>query len=196
MFPCRNPQGLLRSVQRLDRCDRHQILHGAGEVPIERDQRVGVQLGQGDVLGVKGVRPPEQAGGFPCDVLEDAVPQQPDPQPAHVVELSLRILPGHLAAAYCLVEKRQHLGAQQRRGQELMVAANHGLIVSQANGDVRADHVPAHGRITYLLMEDQFPLDAAPRERLPRLRRCRARSWVRSPDTGVPRPRHEPLNRT
>jgi hypothetical protein len=31
--------GLLRSVRRLGRCHRHQILHGIGEVPIERDQR-------------------------------------------------------------------------------------------------------------------------------------------------------------
>jgi len=45
-------QGLLRSEQRLDRCDSHQILHGLGELPIERDQSVGLELGQGDVLGV------------------------------------------------------------------------------------------------------------------------------------------------
>src|SRR5215831_520064 len=101
--------GLLRSVQRFDGCDRHQILHGMGELPIERDQRVAVELGQGDVLGVKGVRPPEQAGGLPCDVLKDAVSEQPDPEPAHVVELSLGIPPGHLTAAYCLIEKRQQL---------------------------------------------------------------------------------------
>ncbi len=53
-----------------------------GELPVERDQRVGVELGQCHVLGVKGVRPPEQDGGLPCDVLKDAVPEQPDPQPA------------------------------------------------------------------------------------------------------------------
>jgi hypothetical protein len=80
-----------------------------GEVPVERDQRVGVELGQGDVLGVKGMGPPEQDGDLPGDVLKDAVPEQPDPQRAHVVELSLGILPGHLAAAGCLVGKRQHL---------------------------------------------------------------------------------------
>ena len=33
-----------------------------------------MELGQGHVLGVKGVWPPEQAGGLPCDVLKDAVP--------------------------------------------------------------------------------------------------------------------------
>jgi hypothetical protein len=58
----------LGSVQGLERCDRHQVLHGVGELPVERDQRVGVELGQGHVLGVKGVGPPEQDGGLPCDV--------------------------------------------------------------------------------------------------------------------------------
>jgi hypothetical protein len=137
-------QGPLRSVQRLERCDRHQVLHGVGELPVERDQRVGVELGQCDVLGVEGIGPPEHDRGFPCDVLKDAVPEQPDPQPAHVFKLPLGILPGHLTAAYCLVEKRQHLGAQKRRSQELMVAADHSLFTSQADRDVRADHVPRH----------------------------------------------------
>jgi hypothetical protein len=148
-WQCRS-LGLPRSVQRLDRCDRHQVLHGIGELPVERDQRVGVKLGQGDVLGVKGVRPPEQDCRLPCDVLKDAIPEQPDPEPAHVVELSLGILPGHLAAAYCLVEKRQHLRAKKRRGQDLMFAADHGLVAGQANGDVWADHVPGHGRSVLL----------------------------------------------
>ena len=66
-------QGLLRSEQRLDRCDSHQVLHGIGELPVERDQSVGLELGQGDVLGVKRVRPPELVSDLPCDVLEDAV---------------------------------------------------------------------------------------------------------------------------
>jgi len=55
-----------------------------------------MELGQGDVPGVKGVRPPQQDGGLPCDVLKDAVPQQPNPQPAHVIELPLGILPSAL----------------------------------------------------------------------------------------------------
>lgn len=121
---------LFRSVQRLDGCDRHQVLHGTGEVPVEGDQRVGVELGQGDVLGVKGVGLPEEAGGLPRN-------QRPDPQPANVVELSLGIPPGHLTAASCLVEQRQHLGAKERRSQDLVVAADYGLVVSQPNDDVR-----------------------------------------------------------
>jgi hypothetical protein len=56
--------GPLRSVQRLERCDRHQVFHSVGEVPVERDQRVGVELGQCDVLGVEGIGPAEQDGGF------------------------------------------------------------------------------------------------------------------------------------
>jgi hypothetical protein len=67
-WQCRFAGSVFRSVQRLDGCDRDQVLHGIGEVPVEGDQRVGVQLGQGDVLGVKSVWPPEQGGGFPCDL--------------------------------------------------------------------------------------------------------------------------------
>jgi hypothetical protein len=66
-------QGLLRSEQRLDRCDSHQILRGIGELPIERDQSVGLELGQSDVLGVKRARPPELIGDIPCRVLKDMV---------------------------------------------------------------------------------------------------------------------------
>jgi hypothetical protein len=65
-------------------------------------QRVGVELGQGDVLGVKGVRPPEQDGGLPHDVLKDAVSEQPDPESAHVVELSLGILPSATFLKGCI----------------------------------------------------------------------------------------------
>ena len=65
-------QGLLRSEQRLDRRNSHQILHGIGELPVERDQSVGLELGQSDVLSVKRVRPPELVGDLPCDVLKAA----------------------------------------------------------------------------------------------------------------------------
>jgi hypothetical protein len=49
------------------------------ELPIERDDGVGLKLGQGNVLGVKRVRPSKLAGDLPCDVLKDAVSQQPNP---------------------------------------------------------------------------------------------------------------------
>ena len=97
--------GLLRSVQRLDGCDRHQVLHGVGELPVERDQRIGVELGQCHVLGIKGVLPAEQDGCLPCDILEDAVAEQPHPQPSHIFELPLGLLPGHLTAAHGLIEE-------------------------------------------------------------------------------------------
>jgi hypothetical protein len=74
--------------------------------------------------------------------------------------------------AYCLVEKRQHLRAKKRRSQDLMFVANHDLVVSESNGYVRTDHVPSHG--------GSVPLSCCPRERLPRVRGCRARSSAMS----------------
>src|SRR5450631_473089 len=62
----------VQSGQSLLGRDRHQVLHGGGELRIERDERVGLELGQGDVLGVERVWPPELVGDLPCDVLKDA----------------------------------------------------------------------------------------------------------------------------
>ena len=123
-------QDLPGSEQRLDRCDSHQVLHGMGELPVERDQGVGLELGQGDVLGVERVRPPELVGDLPCDDLKLVVFEQPDPHPAHVVEAPPGILLGHLTAVYCLVEQRQHLGAKKRRSQHMMSVGIHGLVTS------------------------------------------------------------------
>ena len=71
-----------------------------GELPIEHDQSVGLELGQSNVLGVKRVRSPELVGDLPCDVLQDGVSEQPDPQPAHAAEPSPGILLSQLTAAY------------------------------------------------------------------------------------------------
>jgi hypothetical protein len=96
---------LLRSEQRLERRDSHQILHGTGELPVERDQGVGLEPGQSDVLGVKRVGPPELAGDILGRVLKEVVFVQPDPHPARVEQASPGILLGHLTAAYCLIEE-------------------------------------------------------------------------------------------
>src|SRR6266487_6856516 len=105
-----------------------------GELPIEGDQSVGLELGQSDVLGVKGVGPSELAGDLPCDILKDAVSEQPNPRPARVVESSAGILFGHLTAVRCLVEEREHLPAKKRRSQDVMFIADHGLRLGQVNG--------------------------------------------------------------
>jgi hypothetical protein len=78
----RRPRSFIESGQRFDRRDHHQAIHGAGERRIECDERVGLQLGQCDVLGVERVGPPELVGDLPCDVLKDTVSEQSDPQRA------------------------------------------------------------------------------------------------------------------
>jgi hypothetical protein len=148
---------------------------GTGELPVERDQRVGGELGQCDVPGVEGAGPAEQDGGLPCDVLQDAVPEQPDPQLAHVLKLPLGILPGHLTAAHGLVQKRQHLRAQQRRSQDLMSAADHGLVPEP--GEWRR---PDRSRTwSWKMSSPQLGLASA----CHRVRECQARlsAWGREP---------------
>ena len=73
-----------------------------GELAIECDECVGLELGQSDVLGVIGVGPPELVGDLPSHVLKDTVSEQSNPQPAHVVEPSLGILPRGLGLAKAL----------------------------------------------------------------------------------------------
>jgi hypothetical protein len=59
-----------RSGQFLDRRDPHQVLHSVGEFRIERDERVSLELGQGDVLGVKRVWPPELLAPTACELVD------------------------------------------------------------------------------------------------------------------------------
>jgi hypothetical protein len=69
------------------------------------------------------------------------------------------MLVSHLSAVYCLAKKRRQLRVKKRRSQNLMLAAKRGLVASQVNGDVRADHSS---------IEDRYPSDAAQGQRPPR----------------------------
>jgi len=59
---------------------------------------------------------PSWPAPLPGDVLEDTVPEQPDPQPAQVAELPVSLRLGHLTAMYCLVEERQRDGFYRAAG--------------------------------------------------------------------------------
>src|SRR4051812_2290787 len=56
-----------------------------GEFPVRGGQRVRLQLGQCDVLGLVGVRPVQLGGYSPCVVLQYSVAEEPDPQPMDIV---------------------------------------------------------------------------------------------------------------
>jgi hypothetical protein len=99
---------------------------------VKRDQSVGFELGQSDVLRLKRFRPAELVSDLPCGVLKEVVVVfvQPDSHPARVEEASFGVLLGHLTATYCLIEEREHLRAKKRRGQHMMPVGNHGLFAS------------------------------------------------------------------
>ena len=61
-----------------------------------------------------------------------------------------------ITAVYCLAEERQQAADGEALEPDLMFGADHGLVVNQLHGDVRADHVPDHGRPVPLLV----PYDA------------------------------------
>ena len=73
---CGDPSG-----QCFDRRDRYQPRHSLRELRVERDERVGLELGQGEVLGLERVGPPELVGDLPRDALKDAVSEQSNRSP-------------------------------------------------------------------------------------------------------------------
>ena len=140
------PAGLTRrSGQLVDRGHRHEPPGCLGEPVVERDERVGLQPGECDVLGVEGVGPVELVGHVPRHALQHAVAEQPQLQPPHVADGVLGLLLGELAVANRLVEQRQHLGAQQRGGEQLVLLTDDGLVPRERDRDVGSDDVPAHG---------------------------------------------------
>ncbi len=111
---------------------------------VERDERVGLQLGERDVLGVERVGPSQLVGDLPGDGLQYSVTQQSDPQSTHVVEVPLRVLLGELATTGGLVEQRQHLGTQQGWTNQLDPSPDSHVVACKVEGDLGSDHVPSH----------------------------------------------------
>jgi hypothetical protein len=77
---------LARLGECLEGGDRDEVSGSGREGWVQCDERVGLKLGEGDVLGVERVVPSQLIGDIPGDSLQDAVAQEPDPQPTDVVE--------------------------------------------------------------------------------------------------------------
>ncbi|BBY50522.1 hypothetical protein MARA_39900 [Mycolicibacterium arabiense] len=92
-----------------------------GEFRVRGGQRVGLQLGQRDVLGPVGVRPVEFSGDPPGAVLQYSVPEESDPQPADAVENLATGAFVDVATAYRAVDEGERLRAQQRRSREAVL---------------------------------------------------------------------------
>ncbi len=76
--------------------------------------------------------------------MEDAVPEQSNAESAHVGQLLVRIPLRHLTAVHGLVERREHLRAEKRGSEDLVLVVDDGLISGKAHRDVQGDHVLAH----------------------------------------------------
>jgi hypothetical protein len=64
--------------------------HDRKDLGVRGGQRIRLQLGQCDVLGLVGVRPAQLGGYSPCVVLQRPVAEEPDPQPTDFVENTSR----------------------------------------------------------------------------------------------------------
>ena len=84
----------------LERRNCHDLLRNFSKIGIKGDERIGLQLSQGQVLGVKRVRRTELVCDLPRDTLQNSVTQESNPQPADVVELPLGILLGQVATLH------------------------------------------------------------------------------------------------
>ena len=96
-------------LERVVRRDGHNPLGAPSEVCVQRDERVGLELRQGEVLGLEGRRPAEPLRDVPRASPEHAVAEEADRHPSDPVELVTRATGGEVAPLDGLVERGEHL---------------------------------------------------------------------------------------
>jgi hypothetical protein len=111
----------LRCSQCLDRCRGHDPFHSARQLGVQGDERVRLQLGECDVLGVVGRGPPQLLGDIPGPTPEHCVAEEADRQRPDAGEPVDGDIRRDLARVNGLVQGRQRLGAQERRRKQLVL---------------------------------------------------------------------------
>jgi hypothetical protein len=137
-----------RSCQRLDRRRGDDPFDLAHQFGVEGDERIRLQLGECDVLGVVGLGPPQLVGELPGPTPEDGVAEEADrqrPDAGEPVEGDIR---RDLALVHGLVQGRQRLGAQQRRRKELVLGRDLDPFTRQLEDDAAVDDESGHLAVT------------------------------------------------
>ena len=152
---------------------------------IKRDERVRLELSQGDVLGIESVQPSELLGNAPGSALQDAVSEKSNPQSARVGEVPLGVPSGHLLAPHRPVETGQHQRAKQRRSENLVRVRDPYPLARHANRNIWTDHEPGHRRPRQDLVALDVFIPTAERSNLI----CEIdRSFIGSPAPGAREP--------
>jgi hypothetical protein len=173
--PRARPSG--RSCQRLDRRRGDDPFDLAHQLGVEGDERIRLQLGECDVLGVVGLGPPQPVGELPGPTPEDGVAEEADrqrPDAGEPVEGDIR---RDLALVHGLVKGRQSLGAQQRRRKELVLGRDLDPFARQLEDDAAVDDESGHLAVTRGRALSAGWTD-----------RGRVRGWPARPPAATPRP--------
>jgi hypothetical protein len=115
-----------------------------GQFWIQGHEGVGLQLGEGDVLGVIGLGPAQLLGDLPGPAPEHGVAEEADRDRPDAVQPVEGDVARELAPVDGLVQHRQRLGAQQRRGEQLMPGRHRGPLGGQVEHGPAVDDEPGH----------------------------------------------------
>ena len=128
----------------LHRCRGHDPFHPARQLGVQGDERVRLQLGECDVLGVVGRGPPQLLGDIPGPTPEHGVAEEADrhrPDAGEPVDGDIR---RDLARVNGLVQGRQRLGAQERWRKQLVLGRDLDPLTRQLEGDAAVNHELGH----------------------------------------------------
>ena len=131
-------------AQRVDRRGRDDPLDAARQVRVQGDERVRLQLGECDVLGVVGRGPSQPIRQVPGPAPEHGVAEEPDRHPPDAGEAVARDVGRDLAPLDGLVQGRQRLGPQERRCEELVLARDVDPRAREVEDGAGVDDEPGH----------------------------------------------------
>jgi hypothetical protein len=118
--------------------------HPTRQLGVQGDERICLQLREGNVLGVVGLGPPQLLGEVPGPTPEHGVAEEADrhgPDAGEPVEGNIR---RDLTPVHGLVQGRQRLGAQERRGEQLVLGWDLDLLTRQLEDDTAVDDESGH----------------------------------------------------
>jgi uncharacterized membrane protein YccF (DUF307 family) len=132
------------SSQRVDRGGGNDSFHLTRQLCVQRDERVRLQLREGDVLRVVGRRPPQLIRQLPCVAPEHGVAEKPDRQRLDAGEAVDGDVRCELARVYGFVESRERLRAQEGRCKELVLTRNLDALAREVQDDTAVDDESGH----------------------------------------------------
>jgi hypothetical protein len=131
-------------AQRVNRRGRDDPFDAVRQFSVQGYERVCLQQGERNVLGVVGRGPSQLIRDFPGPTPEHRVAEEPDLHPPDAGEMFARDFGWDLPALDGLVEGRQRLGTKERRCQEFVLAWDLDLRAHQVKDGAGVYDKPGH----------------------------------------------------